>query len=322
VIGDELDELIHIQRSEHRVIVDDPAERQTVRRRDSVSHQCARALDCRPRRFVIEAALRMDRVGRTSTVRPIVEDASEGLREWIAGVLLGTEPSLSRFGNAHRNQRGEPLLDEREMLENFIYRPAVVTGTPASQVLRDGVNRGLEFGAGLFELLEDAGNMWVHDEPFYRRHADELQSASLMNVRPALHEKHQFRLVLCGHKAVEIAAVCVLLMVQGDLAGVTLTHLGIASQTGLLGVLPLLGVTFTQQARILSNRWASSSLVAVCTFIADSLVHASHYPGAYTEAALTAAGAFLFSAAISFTPLGKRIDRLAEAFVHHRAVAC
>ena len=36
---------------------------------------------------------------------------------------------------------------------------------------------------------------------------------------------------MCGHKAIEIAAVCVLLMVQGDLAGVTLTHLAIAGKT-------------------------------------------------------------------------------------------
>src|SRR3954462_9097507 len=115
-----------------------------------------------------------------------------------------------------------------------------------------------------------------------------------MSAQPPLHHKHQFRLMLCGHKAVEVAAVCVLLMVQGDLAGVTFTHLGIAAQTGLLGVFPLLGVTFTQYARLLVNRWVSSTLVAASTFFADAAIHASHYPGAYTEAALTAVGAFLF----------------------------
>lgn len=36
--------------------------------------------------------------------------------------------------------------------------------------------------------------------------------------------------------------------------------------------------------------------------------------GALTEAALTGAGAFLFSLAVSYTPLGKKIDRLAEPF--------
>ena len=143
-----------------------------------------------------------------------------------------------------------------------------------------------------------------------------------LSLRRWLPEPHQFRLVICGHKAVEVGAVCVLLMVQGGLAGVTLTHLGIATKTGLLGVFPLLGITFTRHARHLANRWTSSALVATCTFFADAAIHASHYPGAYTEAALTAIGAFFFSLAVSFTPLGKRIDRLADNFVHHEAVAC
>src|SRR5262245_1359704 len=36
-----------------------------------------------------------------------------------------------------------------------------------------------------------------------------------------LHKKQQFRLVLCGHKAVEAGAVCMILMVQGHLAGMS-----------------------------------------------------------------------------------------------------
>jgi len=98
---------------------------------------------------------------------------------------------------------------------------------------------------------------------------------------------------MCGHKAVEVAGVCMLLMVQGDIAGLTLTHLAIASKTGLLGVFPILGI---------------------CTFVADAAIHASHYPGAFTEAALTGAGAFVFSLVVSYTRLGKKIDRLAEPF--------
>jgi len=118
-----------------------------------------------------------------------------------------------------------------------------------------------------------------------------------------------------------VGAVCLLLMVQGDLAGATLTHLGVATKTGLLGVSPLLGVTFTRHARHFTNRWASAALLAMCTFAADALIHASHYPGALTEAALTGAGAFVFSVAVSYTPLGKKIDRLAEPFTAPSHVA-
>lgn len=129
-----------------------------------------------------------------------------------------------------------------------------------------------------------------------------------------LHHRHRFRLVLCGHKAVEVGGVCLLLMVQGDLAGVTLAHVAIATKTGLLAVSPLLGVTFTRYARHFANKWTSSGLIAAFTFVADAVAHESHYPGAYTEAALTALGAFAFSVAIAFTPIGRRIDALAETF--------
>jgi hypothetical protein len=87
------------------------------------------------------------------------------------------------------------------------------------------------------------------------------------------HERHQFRLALCGHKAVEAGTVCVLLMVHGQLAMVTLAHVGIASKTGLMAVFPALGITFTRYARHFArhfaNRWTSSA------------------PGEYTKAALS-----------------------------------
>ena len=141
-----------------------------------------------------------------------------------------------------------------------------------------------------------------------------------MNLRQRLHGRHQFRMVLCGHKAVEAGAVCLILMVGGNLGAVTLAHLEIASKTGLLGVLPALAFTFTRYARYFANRWISSAFLGFCTFIADALIHESHYPGEYTEAALTGLGAFIFSVAISYTPIGKQIDRLAESFLsHHEA---
>jgi hypothetical protein len=128
-------------------------------------------------------------------------------------------------------------------------------------------------------------------------------------------EKLQYRVALCGHKAVEAGAVCLILMSQGRLAEMGLAHLAIASKTGLLAVFPALGVTFTRYARHFTNRWTASLFLGACTFFADAAVHRSHYPGAYTEAALTAIGAFAFSVAISFTPVGKRIDRLTETFL-------
>jgi hypothetical protein len=134
-----------------------------------------------------------------------------------------------------------------------------------------------------------------------------------MKRRDLVNEKLQYRLVLCGHKAAEAGAVCMVLMVQGRLAEMGLVHVALATKTGLLAVSPALAVTFTRYAKHLVNRWTTSLFFGASTFFADALVHASHYPGEYTEAALTALGAF--SLAISYTPVGKRIDHLAETFL-------
>ncbi len=141
-------------------------------------------------------------------------------------------------------------------------------------------------------------------------------------MQTILHEKHQFRLFLFGHKGVEAGAVCLILMVQGHLLDVTATHFLVAAKTGVLATLPSLGLSFTPAARHFVNRWTSSAFLGICTFVADALVHASHYPGEYTEAALTGLGAFIFSVVVSYTPLGARIERLADAFLHkpHAAV--
>jgi hypothetical protein len=128
--------------------------------------------------------------------------------------------------------------------------------------------------------------------------------------------------VLFGHKAVEAGGICLLLMVQGNLVALTAAHFEIAAKTGLLAVVPVLGISFTRHARHFVNRWTTSALLGICTFLADAVVHESHYPGEYTEAALTALGAFVFSLVVSYTPLGKRIDRLAEHFLldHQRSL--
>ena len=138
-----------------------------------------------------------------------------------------------------------------------------------------------------------------------------------MNVRRWFHERHQFRLALCGHKAVEAGGVCLLLMVQGNLLALTPEHFALASKTGLLAILPAVAVSFSPYARHLINRWTSSAFLGLCTFLADAAAHPSHYPGKFTEATLTGIGAFAFSVAVSYTAVGRYIDRLAHTFLHN-----
>jgi len=142
-----------------------------------------------------------------------------------------------------------------------------------------------------------------------------------LNLRKFWHGKQKFRAALCGHQAIEAGVVCLFLMVQGELAAVTLTHVEIATRTGLLAVSPAVALTFTRFARHLANRWTSAAFFAVCTFLADAAIHASHYSGEYTEAAMTALGTFIFSVAVSYTPVGKKIDELSEHFLHTEPAA-
>jgi len=136
-----------------------------------------------------------------------------------------------------------------------------------------------------------------------------------MSQPSRLRQRRRFRVALCSHKAVEAGAACLVLMVGGQLGALTVAHLSIAAKTGVLAIAPALAVTFTRQARHFANRWTASAFLGVCTFFADSVAHPSHYPGAYTEAALTAVAAFLFSVAVSYTPIGRRLDHLAESFL-------
>jgi len=74
------------------------------------------------------------------------------------------------------------------------------------------------------------------------------------------------------------------------------------------------GITWTRHARHFTNRWTSALFVGMCGFLADVLIHRSDYPGEYTEAALTALAAAALSLIVSFTPIVRRIDHLAEPF--------
>src|SRR5262249_62081583 len=105
----------------------------------------------------------------------------------------------------------------------------------------------------------------------------------MMNLIRLLHKKHQFRLALCGHKAVETGFACLMFMVQGQVSEATLGHFLIASQTGVLTVFPLLGITLTRHARHFANRWVSALFVAGCAVLAGALVPRSPFPGAFTE---------------------------------------
>ncbi len=99
----------------------------------------------------------------------------------------------------------------------------------------------------------------------------------------------------------------------GQLAGMTLAHLAIASKTGLLAVSPALGVTFTRYAKHLANRWTISLFFGICTFCRRARPPVALSRRLYRKSQRHRR--LPISIALSFTPLGKRIDALAETFL-------
>lgn len=119
--------------------VKDPAQREAIgvdHRRAQVG---ARAFNGGPRRGMIQTA-RLHRFRRISPIRAIAQRLLKIGRKRIAGLLLGAKSRLSRLADALGNNGREPLLDEREMLQDVGNRPPIFCGTPVAQMLGDRID--------------------------------------------------------------------------------------------------------------------------------------------------------------------------------------
>ena len=97
--------------------------------------------------------------------------------------------------------------------------------------------------------------------------------------------------------------VCFPMMVQGDLVALTFSHWIKANQTGIIagtGAV-LLGYTFLKNYK--DRKWFHGVTIASAVFVADLLVHPSHFAGAYGEAALTAVVSGLLATYFVYKPL-------------------
>jgi len=99
----------------------------------------------------------------------------------------------------------------------------------------------------------------------------------------------------------ESTAACLAIMVQGNLLALTVSHLLIASQTGLIaGTIVTVGIFLAKT----SNRWLISVGLGVTTGVVDFFVHPGMFGSAATEAIVTGLGAgilsYLVGAAIQY----------------------
>ena len=81
-------------------------------------------------------------------------------------------------------------------------------------------------------------------------------------------------------------------MVQGNLLSLTIGHLIIASQTGVIAGITTFAVSLLAQVR---RRWVIHVLLAIITAIVDFLIHPGSFGGVAGEAILTGIAAGLMS---------------------------
>jgi hypothetical protein len=90
----------------------------------------------------------------------------------------------------------------------------------------------------------------------------------------------------------ESTTACLVTMVQGNMLAIGLSHLLIASQTGVIaGVAASVGILVARTRK----RWIISLVLGVTTGIVDFLVHPGMFGSIATEALVTGAGAALLS---------------------------
>jgi hypothetical protein len=86
-------------------------------------------------------------------------------------------------------------------------------------------------------------------------------------------------------------------MVQGNLLALTVSHLLIATQTGLIAG----SIAFAMSMLVrIKKYWVTPLLLGLCTGVVDFYVHPGSFCGAVTEAIVTGSAAALLSYLVAF----------------------
>jgi hypothetical protein len=97
-------------------------------------------------------------------------------------------------------------------------------------------------------------------------------------------------------KISEVTPACLLMMVQGDLTAITLTHWIKAFSTGTLTAIGMIILSFIKgNKEFYENKYLLAALTSIVTMVVDYQIHPSHYQGNYTEALMTGLAAGVIS---------------------------
>ena len=102
----------------------------------------------------------------------------------------------------------------------------------------------------------------------------------------------------------EATPACLLVMVQGNIWLATMGHLQKALETGLLTGLGVLIFSLFSH-RWFNNKYIVAAITGAMVFVADLIVHPSHFGGFATEAIVT--GIFTAIISLALNIIGKKL---------------
>lgn len=102
----------------------------------------------------------------------------------------------------------------------------------------------------------------------------------------------------------EATPACLLVMVQGNIWLATMGHLQKALETGLLTGLGVLILSLFSH-RWFNNKYIVAAITGAMVFVADLIVHPSHFGGFATEAIVT--GIFTAIISLALNIIGKKL---------------
>ena len=120
----------------------------------------------------------------------------------------------------------------------------------------------------------------------------------------------KFQAAVFGRHVSQSTAACLTAMTQGDLTAITFPHWQVALTTGaVVGVLGVV-MTFGPLRGLQASRWGVAAIAFLGTVAADIAVHPTHFGFPLAEALVTGLGAAALCLLVSFTPVGRIIERL------------
>src|SRR5262245_26686875 len=139
-------------------------ERETVAFHHRRAHRRRRLLERGPGRVGIERSRRADRLGRRHARRPIEHVCDVKRRQNRVGVRIRTETAAgTALGDLHGQQTSHAAVDDREVLDDRVGRPASRRRLLGALVGGNGVERCAQDRALCVQILEQLVGSWMHN---------------------------------------------------------------------------------------------------------------------------------------------------------------